>query len=129
MSDKQSTYLPGESGRYACTRCGWKWTPRRDSIDPPRSCARCRSAYWQTPPKTARANRPADPKWLIERDRIAGLRRERRLALSGARSQGSANHYEPPVRLSLSERLALAIAEGKGQTPDRRPARPPGNWT
>src|SRR6266851_2921063 len=80
MSDiKQPNYL-GNVGKYACTRCGWKWTPRPNSPDPPHACARCRSAYWQTPPISSRANSPDNPKWQAERDVVARRRRERHMA-------------------------------------------------
>jgi hypothetical protein len=70
----------GQSGKYLCKRCGWRWSPRRGSPDPPNACARCRSAYWNTPPDGARANRPDDPKWKAERDTLADRRRARHLA-------------------------------------------------
>src|SRR5713226_2380183 len=80
MSDiKQPNYL-GNVGKYACTRCGWKWTPRPNFPDPPRACARCRSAYWQSAPVSSRANSPDDPKWQAERDSVARRRRERHVA-------------------------------------------------
>ncbi len=31
-----------------CLRCGWTWTPRVPEV---RTCARCRSVWWDTPPK------------------------------------------------------------------------------
>jgi hypothetical protein len=68
------------SGKYACVRCGWKWTPRPNRQDPPRACARCRTAYWNTAPETTRANRPDDPKWQAERDALENRRRTRQLA-------------------------------------------------
>jgi hypothetical protein len=70
----------GQSGKYLCLRCGWRWSPRRGSPDPPKACARCRTAYWNSPPESARANRPNDPKWQAERDRMADRRRARHLA-------------------------------------------------
>jgi len=70
----------GQSGRYLCLRCGWRWSPRRGSPDPPNACARCRSTYWNSPPKSARANRPDDPKWQAERDALANRRRARHAA-------------------------------------------------
>jgi hypothetical protein len=70
----------GQSGKYLCLRCGWRWCPRRGSPDPPNACARCRSAYWNTPPESARANRPDDPKWQAERNALANRRRMRHLA-------------------------------------------------
>jgi hypothetical protein len=71
----------GQSGRYLCLPCGWRWSPRRGSPDPPKACSRCRSAYWNSPPKSARANRPDDAKWKAERDTLANRRRARHLAL------------------------------------------------
>lgn len=32
---------------YRCERCGHEWVPLRPT--PPRVCARCKSAYWDTP--------------------------------------------------------------------------------
>ena len=70
----------GVSREYTCTRCGWRWTPRPNSPDPPRACARCRSAYWQSAPASSRANSPDNPKWQAERQSVARRRRERHLA-------------------------------------------------
>jgi hypothetical protein len=70
----------GVVGKYVCSRCGWRWTPRPNSPDPPRACARCRSAYWQTTPISSRANFPHDPKWRTESQAVARRRQERRLA-------------------------------------------------
>jgi hypothetical protein len=80
MTDEGRKYAPGKFGKYTCTRCGWKWTPRDGSPDPPRACARCRTAYWQTPPRSSRANSPEDPKWQAERDLVPRRRRLRHLA-------------------------------------------------
>jgi hypothetical protein len=80
MTDKRPKYNAGKSGKYTCTRCGWKWTPRDGCPDPPRACARCRTAYWQTAPMSSRANSPEDPKWKRERDLASRRRRERHLA-------------------------------------------------
>jgi hypothetical protein len=77
---KQPNHSAGNVGKYACTRCGWKWSPRANSPDPPRACARCRSAYWQSAPISARANFPHDPKWQAESESAARRRRERRLS-------------------------------------------------
>jgi len=65
----------GVAGKYACTRCGWRWTPRPNSPDPPRACARCRSAYWQSTPVSCRANLPSDAKWRVESQSVARRRR------------------------------------------------------
>jgi hypothetical protein len=46
----------------------------------PNACARCRTHYWNTAPQGARANRPDDPKWKVERDTLANRRRARHLA-------------------------------------------------
>jgi len=70
----------GQYGKYLCLRCGWRWSPQRGSPDPPNACARCRSAYWNSPPESARANRPDNPKWQTERDALENRRRARRLA-------------------------------------------------
>lgn len=68
-----------KTSKYSCTRCGWQWTPRPNSPDPPRACSRCRSAYWQTPPVTSRANSPDDPKWQVERESVTRRRQRRHL--------------------------------------------------
>jgi len=70
----------GVVGKYICSRCGWRWTPRPNSPDPPRACARCRSAYWKSSPISSRANFPNDPKWQAESQSAARRRRGRRLA-------------------------------------------------
>jgi len=70
----------GQSGKYLCLRCGWRWSPRRGSPDPPNACSRCRSHYWNTPPESARANRPDNPKWQAEREALENRRRTRQLA-------------------------------------------------
>jgi hypothetical protein len=81
MSDiKEANHSSERVGKYTCTRCGWKWTPRLNSPDPPHACARCRSAYWQSSPVSSRANLPTDPKWHAERDVVARRRRERHAA-------------------------------------------------
>jgi hypothetical protein len=64
------------TGKYSCTRCGWRWTPRPNSPDVPRACARCRSAYWQSAPLSSRANFPNDPKWQAESQSAGRRRRE-----------------------------------------------------
>lgn len=79
MSNVRLKYVSGRSGRYTCTRCGWKWTPRAGCPDPPRGCARCRSGYWRVAPTSARANSPEDPKWQAERDLVSRRRRQRHL--------------------------------------------------
>jgi hypothetical protein len=76
---KEQSYSAGVAGKYACSRCGWKWTPRMNSPDPPRACARCRSAYWQSTPVSCRANSPSDPKWRAESQSVARRRQGRHL--------------------------------------------------
>ncbi len=80
MSNERPKYSAGKFGQYTCTRCGWKWTPRAGCPDPPWACARCRTAYWQTTPRSSRANSPDDPKWQAQRELVARRRRERHLA-------------------------------------------------
>lgn len=81
MSDiKEPNHSSGNVGIYTCTRCGWKWSPRPNSPNPPRACARCRSAYWQSAPLSSRANSPNDPKWQAERESVARRRQERHVA-------------------------------------------------
>ena len=72
---KERRCSAGVAGKYACTRCGWRWTPRPNSPDPPRACARCRSAYWQSTPVSSRANLPSDAKWRVESQSVAQRRR------------------------------------------------------
>ena len=92
MPVKQS-HSAERTGKYTCTRCGWAWTPRLNSPDPPRACARCRSAYWQSAPTSSRANTPNDPKWQMERESVA-RRRQRR-------------HYERLRALAAEFNLAV----------------------
>lgn len=80
MADQRPRCSTEKFGKYACTRCGWKWTPRAGRPDLPRACARCRAAYWQSAPVSSRANSPEDPKWLAERDLVSRRRRQRHLA-------------------------------------------------
>jgi hypothetical protein len=68
------------SGKYLCLRCGWRWSSRAGLPDPPNACSHCRSAYWNVPPASVRANRPDDPRWKAERDAKADRRRARHLA-------------------------------------------------
>jgi hypothetical protein len=76
---KERNCSAGVAGKYACARCGWRWTPRTNSPDPPRACARCRSAYWQSTPVSCRANSPSDPKWRAESQSVARRRQKRHL--------------------------------------------------
>jgi hypothetical protein len=80
MREERPQFSAGKFGKYTCTRCGWKWTPRQNSPDPPHACARCRSVYWQSAPVSTRANWPNDPKWQAERDSVARRRQERHIA-------------------------------------------------
>jgi len=80
LSSERPKFAAGKLDKYTCTRCGWKWTPRRGCPDPPRACARCRSAYWQTAPMSSRSNTPEDQKWQAERDLVSRRQRERHLA-------------------------------------------------
>jgi hypothetical protein len=66
--------------KCTCSRCGWKWSPRSNSPDPPRACARCRSAHWQTAAANARGNTPDNPKWQAQRELAEARKRDRRLA-------------------------------------------------
>ena len=89
-------------GKYTCYRCGWRWSPRPNSPDPPRACARCRSAYWQSAPVSPRANSPDDPKWQRERESIARRKQKRDLK----RLQELAAEYglePPPIRNGLAQ--------------------------
>jgi hypothetical protein len=76
---KERSRSAGVAGKYACARCGWRWTPRTNSPDPPRACARCRSAYWQSMPVSSRANFPSDAKWRVESHSVAQRRQKRHL--------------------------------------------------
>ena len=76
---KERSYSAGAAGKYVCSRCGWQWTPRQNSRDPPGACARCRSAYWQSTPVSCRANSPSDPRWRAESQSVAKRRQKRHL--------------------------------------------------
>lgn len=39
---------------YRCERCSHEWVPR-DKSQEPKVCPRCKSAYWDTPRKPAKA--------------------------------------------------------------------------
>ncbi len=144
MSDiKELNHSSGQVGKYTCTRCGWKWSPRPNSPDPPHACARCRSSYWQSAPVSSRANSPNDPKWQGERNAVARRKRERHLARLrelaaefGLKPPPIGDDNEPapcPLpptpaipsapRMSLSERLRRRIAEWE---PNPEPTPPPG---
>ncbi len=134
MSEERPQFSAGEFGKYTCTRCGWKWTPRPNSPDPPHACARCRSAYWQSAPISSRANSPNDPKWQAERDSVARRKRERHLARLrelaaefGLKPPPIPDDNEPapsqPVpRMSLSERLRRVTPQWE---PNPEPTPPP----
>lgn len=97
--------------KYLCLRCGWRWSPRHGSLDPPTSCAHCRSAYWNSPPESSRANCPDDPRWKAERDILANRRRARHLARLKelARELGSDAQelVKPALLLPESDELPL----------------------
>lgn len=80
MNPRNASDSVNASGRYTCIRCGWTWSPRPKSLDPPRACARCRSAYWQTAPTSCRGNRPDNPKWQAQRESAEGRSRAKRVA-------------------------------------------------
>jgi hypothetical protein len=77
---KERSSSAGVAGKCVCSRCGWRWTPRTNSPDPPRACARCRSAYRQSTPVSCRANSPSNPKWRAESQSVARRRQKRHLA-------------------------------------------------
>jgi hypothetical protein len=115
MSDGRPKYAAGKFGKYTCTRCGWKWTPRGNCPDPPRACARCRTAYWQAAPVSSRANSPEDPKWQVERDLVSRRRRERHLRK--LRELAAEFRLEPPP---IEDRRAIP--------PANDPPRPAAPW-
>lgn len=138
MNDIKQPNYAGHFGKYTCTRCGWKWSPRPNSPDPPRACARCRSAYWQSVPVSSRANSPNDPKWQAERGSVARRKRERHLARLrelaaefGLKPPPIPHDNEPtpsqpapaPRSLSLSERLHREMAQWE---PNPEPSLPSG---
>lgn len=49
---------------YRCDRCKYEWLPRKETIEsqePPKSCPRCKSPYWNSGPpgyKSPRKGRP-----------------------------------------------------------------------
>jgi hypothetical protein len=73
--DDSASSAPPRIGTHSCLRCGNRWNPR--AVDP-RCCPRCRSAYWDRPPMTARAARPEDTDWSKESTRRRLLTIERR---------------------------------------------------
>ena len=64
--DDAASSAPPRIGTHSCLRCGNRWNPRAIN---PRCCPRCRSAYWDRPPMTARAARPEDTDWSKESTR------------------------------------------------------------
>jgi hypothetical protein len=86
MNARNASDSVNASGRYSCTRCGWTWGPRPNSPKPPRACARCRSAYWQSAPTSARGNTPDNPKWQAQRESAEARRQGRRLARLSSRA-------------------------------------------
>jgi len=97
---KERSCSAGVTGKYVCSRCGWKWTPRANSPDPPRACARCRSAYWQSTPVSCRANLPSDPKWRAESQSVAQRRQKRHLTRLKELA-GEFGFALPPIRDDL----------------------------
>lgn len=57
---------PTRPGRNLCLRCGYRWSARAGSPDPPKTCAWCNSAYWNEPAKTPRGRRPENTDWKAE---------------------------------------------------------------
>jgi hypothetical protein len=109
----------GVAGKYVCSRCGWRWTPRTNSPDPPRACARCRSAYWQSTPVSCRANSPSDPKWRVEGQSVARRRQKRRLT----RLKELAAEFGfalPPVRGDLGLGPVFPLPQGSSQPAEPR---------
>ncbi len=41
---------------YRCERCTHEWIPRDYTSELPKVCPKCKSAYWNTPRKTATAS-------------------------------------------------------------------------
>jgi hypothetical protein len=78
------TIGPNRQGTHSCLRCGHHWTPHLSNPDP-RCCPLCNSAYWNKPPKTARARRPEDTDWDAERERLTVLYQEQSRRRSVAR--------------------------------------------
>jgi hypothetical protein len=111
------------TGKYTCTRCGWRWTPRPNSPDPPRACARCRSAYWQSAPVTSRANSPGDPKWQAERESVT--RRRQRRHLERLRQLAAEFNLKPtPVLDGPGTALSLVPAAKEPNQPSVFPVDP-----
>lgn len=38
---------------FRCERCGHEWIPRSERDQEPRVCPKCKSSYWNLPPKKA----------------------------------------------------------------------------
>ena len=134
MSDIREPNRHAENvGKYTCTRCAWRWTPRRNSPDPPHACARCRSAYWQSTPVSSRGNSPSDPKWRAESQSVARRRQKRHLtrlkelaaefgfALSPIRDDLS---FAPPV-FPLPQGSSQPVSRGYISTSPFHPAKIP----
>lgn len=58
-------------GSYECLRCGFHGQTR--SGLPPRCCARCRSAYWDRPPKAPKTPKPPKPPNETGSEHLAAL--------------------------------------------------------
>ena len=41
---------------YRCERCAHEWIPR-DAENEPKVCPKCKSPYWNTPRRTAKAKK------------------------------------------------------------------------
>lgn len=100
-------------GAHLCLHCGWDWNHAPGSPDPPHACARCRSTYWDTPPRLRHSSRPTDEHrqwrltkvWRDSRRRTLLLDRIRRAIdeLGGAES--------PDVQAFA--RFVLGLPQGK----------------
>jgi len=103
---KERSYSAGAAGKYVCSRCGWQWTPRQNSRDPPGACARCRSAYWQSTPVSCRANSPSDPRW---RAKPVGCKAQAKAAPHEAERAGSRVRFRAPADSLRPKRCAACF--------------------
>lgn len=80
LSDHEAQQLRGyDPARLNhCERCGYDWPTASGRMHPPKACARCRSAYWQTLPENPdRSNTPNDRRWDTKVSRTKERRKQR----------------------------------------------------
>jgi hypothetical protein len=114
---KERSYSARVAGKYLCSRCGR--TPRNNSPDPPRACARCRSAYWQSTSASCRANSPSEPKWRAESQSVA--KRKQRRHLTRLKELAAAFGFAlPPARGDLGLGPVFPLPQDSSQPAELR---------